>query len=68
MRLRISPGSLTKVSPGGNGRLDKKATGIGLYLCRRVTDLLGHTISITSQQGEGTQVHLGLGRPKFEIE
>lgn len=70
--IGIAPEDLPRVFDkgftGGNGRLDKKATGIGLYLCRRVTDLLGHTISITSQQGEGTQVHLGLGRPKFEIE
>ena len=48
--------------------MDKKATGIGLYLCRRVTNLLGHTITVTSQLGQGTQVHLGLGRPKFDIE
>ena len=48
--------------------LDKKATGIGLYLCRRVTNLLGHTISIASEPGVGTQVLLGLGRPQFDIE
>ena len=53
---------------GNNGRMDKKATGIGLYLCRRVTNLLGHTISIASEPGVGTQVRLGLGRPQFDIE
>ena len=53
---------------GNNGRMDKKATGIGLYLCRRVTNLLGHTISIASEPGVGTQVLLGLGRPQFDIE
>ena len=53
---------------GNTGRMDKKATGIGLYLCRRVTNLLGHTISIASEPGVGTQVLLGLGRPQFDIE
>ena len=40
----------------------------GNYLCRRVTNLLGHTISIASEPGVGTQVLLGLGRPQFDIE
>lgn len=29
---------------GYNGRLDKKSTGIGLYLCRHILDRLSHTI------------------------
>lgn len=33
---------------GCNGRTDKRATGIGLYLCRRILEKLGHTIAITS--------------------
>ncbi len=70
--IGIAPEDLPRVFDkgftGNNGRMDQKATGIGLYLCRRVAALLGHTISITSQQGQGTQVHIGLGRPKFEVE
>ena len=61
-------GVFEKGFTGNNGRMDKKATGIGLYLCRRVTNLLGHTISIASEPGVGTQVLLGLGRPQFDIE
>ena len=68
----IAPEDLPRVFEkgftGNNGRMDKKATGIGLYLCRRVTNLLGHTISIASEPGVGTQVLLGLGRPQFDIE
>ena len=68
----IAPEDLPRVFEkgftGNNGRMDKKATGIGLYLCRRVTNLLGHTISIASEPGVGTQVRLGLGRPQFDIE
>jgi signal transduction histidine kinase len=33
----------------------KKSTGIGLFLCRRITQQLGHTISVTSQLGKGTE-------------
>lgn len=45
---------------GYNGREDKKSTGIGLYLCRRIAGKLGHTISIDSAPGRGTRVRLGL--------
>ena len=70
--IGIAPEDLPRVFEkgftGNNGRMDKKATGIGLYLCRRVTNLLGHTISLASEPGVGTQVLLGLGRPQFDIE
>ena len=70
--IGIAPEDLPRVFEkgftGNNGRMDKKATGIGLYLCRRVTNLLGHTISIASEPGVGTQVRLGLGRPQSDIE
>lgn len=41
---------------GFNGRQDQKATGIGLYLCKRICDALGHTIRVTSRVNEGTCV------------
>ncbi len=43
---------------GYNGRYDKKSTGIGLYLCKRILLKLGHTISITSRITEGTEVKI----------
>ena len=43
---------------GYNGRLDKKSTGIGLYLCRRVFGHLGIHMQVESQVGEGTKVTL----------
>lgn len=45
---------------GYNGRMDKKSTGIGLYLCQRIIKTLSHTISISSEVGRGTCVTLGL--------
>jgi signal transduction histidine kinase len=45
---------------GYNGRADKKSTGIGLYLCKRILEKLGHTIAIESAVGKGTKVSIGL--------
>lgn len=50
---------------GYNGREDKKSTGIGLYLCRRVMDRLGHGITIASRPGQGTIVRLDLARERL---
>ena len=48
---------------GYNGHADKKATGIGLYLCRQMADKLGHTIRMESEIGKGTKVWIG-----FELD
>ena len=53
---------------GYNGREDRKSTGIGLYLTRRILTSLGHTVSITSELGRGTRVAIGLGREKLGVE
>jgi len=45
---------------GYNGRLDKKSTGIGLYLSQRILNNLSHTITIESEIGKGTKVKIGL--------
>ena len=44
---------------GYNGHADKKATGIGLYLCRQMADKLGHTIRMESELVKGTKVWIG---------
>lgn len=70
--IGIAPEDLPRVFEkgytGGNGRSDKKATGIGLYLCRRVAGQLGHSLAIASRLGEGTQVRLGFSRRALPIE
>ena len=53
---------------GYNGRLDKKSTGIGLYLCQKVLKKLGHGIVITSVPGEGTKVVLKFAQEKPEYD
>lgn len=50
---------------GFNGRVDKKASGIGLYLCRRICDNLGHKIWAESEIGQGTCVKIDLHREKL---
>lgn len=43
---------------GYNGRSDKKATGIGLYLSGKILDRLNHRIFIQSELGRGTSVRI----------
>ena len=44
---------------GTNGRLsNKKSTGIGLYLCKKLCNKLGIGIELNSVQNEGTEVKL----------
>lgn len=45
---------------GYNGRMDKRSTGIGLYLCRRVFDHLGIGVEVESRVGEGTRMMMTL--------
>ena len=51
---------------GYNGRMDKKASGLGLYLCKGVCGKLGHKIEVQSREGEGTTVILILPYEKVE--
>lgn len=46
---------------GYNGRENKKSTGIGLYLCKTVTDKLGHGIWLESEVGRGTKAYIDFG-------
>lgn len=47
---------------GYNGRMDKKSTGIGLYLVKRILTQLNHKISVESKEGCGTTVLIDLSR------
>lgn len=53
---------------GFNGQADRKASGIGLYLCRRICDNCGHSIKAESVPGHGTTIIIGLERDKLEVE
>ena len=43
---------------GFNGRYEKKSSGLGLYLCKKTLDKLGHHIEISSTIGKGTRVEI----------
>lgn len=45
---------------GYNGHMDKRSTGIGLYLCKKTADMLGLEIRVESVLHEGTTVYLTL--------
>lgn len=47
---------------GYNGRMDKKSTGIGLYLCKQIMNQLSHGITVSSKEGKGTRFMLDLSR------
>lgn len=53
---------------GLNGRLDKKASGLGLYLCKRICRNLGHDITAESEPGRGTLIKINLARRNIGIE
>ncbi len=70
--IGISPEDLPRIFENGytgfNGREDKRASGIGLYLCRRIADNLGHRIYAESCEGEGTKMYLDLRSKKIGVE
>lgn len=70
--IGIAPEDIPRVFEKGytgyNGRTDKKASGIGLYLCKRICTNLGHTISAFSSQGKGTIIKINLNQEKLCIE
>ena len=46
---------------GFNGRLDKRASGLGLYMAREIASRLGITIKAASKVGEGTTMTVEFG-------
>ena len=70
--IGIAPDDLPRIFDKGytgfNGRMDRKASGIGLYLCRRICNNLGHGITAESVPGQGTTIAIELERNNLEVE
>lgn len=70
--IGIAPEDLPRIFDKGftgyNGRSDKKATGIGLYLCKRICDNLGHSISAHSSLETGTVIKIDLNNIELGVE
>lgn len=68
----IAPEDLPRVMERGftgyNGRENKKSTGIGLYLCRRVLENLGHGFWLESAPGKGTAAFIDLETRPVGVE
>ena len=67
--IGIAPEDLPRIFErgftGNNGRSDKRATGIGLYLCKRICTRLGHTISARSDE-HGTEIRIDMRAPDVD--
>ena len=59
IRAEDLPRVCEKGYTGYNGHANQKSTGIGLYLCSTILKKLGHSFTITSQEGTGTRVMVG---------
>lgn len=70
--MGIAPEDLPRIFEKGytgcNGRRDKKASGIGMYLSKQICNNLGHRIFVTSVPGVGTEVRLDLKNAELEVE
>lgn len=70
--IGIAPEDLPRIFEkgytGGNGRENKRASGLGLYLCRQVCDRLGIAISIASEVEKGTTVRLDLNQRQMILK
>ena len=70
--IGIAPEDLPRIFEKGytgyNGRLDKKLTGIGLYLCRQAADRLGHRLTAASEPGRGSRFTVDLENYPLQVE
>jgi len=70
--IGINPEDLPRIFENGytgfNGREQKQASGIGLYLCRRICENLGHRIWAESTPGKGTKMFLDLNTASLGVE
>lgn len=62
--IGIAPEDIPRIFERGytgyNGRMDKKATGIGLFLVKSVLEKLNGTVEVESELGKGTKVTCNL--------
>lgn len=70
--IGIAPEDLPRIFENGytgyTGRVDKKASGIGLYLCKTICNRLNHNIYATSTLEKGTTIHIDLSQIKLDTE
>lgn len=70
--IGIAPEDLPRIFEKGftgyNGRADQKATGLGLYLCKKAGDKLSIKLTVKSVPGSGSAFTLDLAQKPLEVE
>lgn len=70
--IGIAPEDLPRIFDkgytGANGRHDQAASGLGLYLCKKICDRLGVGISAESEVGKGTVISLDFSQYELKKE
>ena len=70
--IGIAPEDLPRIFEkgytGGNGRVDSKASGLGLYLCKRICDNLSVGIRAESEPDRGTVIYLDFEQYRLKKE
>lgn len=70
--IGIAPEDLPRIFEKGytgfNGRVDKSASGLGLYLTSRTLKNLGHALKAESTLGKGTTIKIGLKQERRVYE
>ncbi len=70
--MGIAPEDLPRIFEKGytgyNGRMERKSTGIGLYLSQMAAKKLGHQITVESKLGEGSSFTIGLAEYPLRSE
>lgn len=70
--IGISPEDLPRIFEKGftgcNGRTDKRSSGLGLYLAKRVCDKLGTELRVESFTDGGTSVFIKTAQKKLRVE
>ncbi len=70
--IGIAPEDLPRIFEKGytgmSGRTNSKSTGLGLYLCKKVCDKLGHKLYVESEIGKGSCFFADLSEYAMDIE
>lgn len=70
--IGIAPEDLPRIFEKGytgvNGRMDSKASGLGLYLCKRICDNLSVGIRAESEPDKGTVIYLDFEQYRLKKE
>ncbi|MFQ7110788.1 MAG: sensor histidine kinase [Anaerovoracaceae bacterium] len=60
--IGIAPEDIKRIGEKGftgyNGRIEKKSTGLGLYLCTEILHNLSHKMTVESELSKGTRVYI----------